>query len=235
MEDGAVEVKLTDLSEDVTKEQIAEYLNSYGEVLSVTDQVWDSKYRFAGRPTGARIARMTVKRNIESYITIDGQTTSVSYFGQLQTCRHCSEFVHNGISCVQNKKLLVQKTYANVTKQAVSKPPTPKPTALKQKSPFVKPPVPKPAGGKQSIHNTCESKQTKTNIPEQAASLTAPVFQLTATSRMVTRQTAHLSDGNETDCSTASGTSNKKKGTNPAKKQKPNHGDDAHEELDSEI
>lgn len=141
LEDGAVEVKLTDLSEDISHEQIVEFLSDYGEVLSIADQVWDSKFRFAGRPTGARIVRMVLKRNIESYITIEGQTTNVTYFGQLQTCRHCSEFVHNGISCVQNKKLLVQKTlsYANVTKQPGLKSKAPKPTVTKQTTTLLKP------------------------------------------------------------------------------------------------
>lgn len=138
LEDGSVEVKLTDLSEDVTNEQIADFLGAYGEVLSITEQVWDSKYRFAGLPNGVRIVRMMVKRNIASYVTIDGQTTNVLYFGQLQTCRYCSEFVHNGISCVQNKKLLVQKTYANVAKEAGAHGSTPRPSTSNPKPTFAK-------------------------------------------------------------------------------------------------
>lgn len=181
LEDGSVEVKLTDLSELTTNEKVARALSAYGEVLSVTEQVWDSKYRFAGRPTGARIVRMMLQRNIESYVTIDGQSTNVTYSGQLQTCRHCGEFVHNGISCVQNKKLLVQKTYANVAKETGPKPigPSPigpnpigpnptapkpnatKPTATKEKSPLVKPFGPKPV----------ETNQQRKNPPSQQPSV----------------------------------------------------------------
>lgn len=126
MEDGAVEVKLYDLPIDITDAQIAEFLRDYGEVLSIYEQMWGENYRFGGYPTGVRSAKMVVKRNIPSYVTIDGETTNVSFFGQQLTCRHCIESAHSGISCIQNKKLLVQKlsadqnskSYANVARQS---------------------------------------------------------------------------------------------------------------------
>ena len=128
MEDGAVDVKLFDLSEDVTDEAIVDFLRAYGEVLSIRELMWDEKYTFGGIPTGVREVKMMIKENIPSYVVIDGETTALSYYGQQQTCRHCNEFVHSGISCVQNKKLLVQKldsdqSYANIVKQQ-SKPKT---------------------------------------------------------------------------------------------------------------
>lgn len=61
---------------------------------------------------------MSVEKNIASYIKISGETTNVAYHGQQQTCRHCAEIAHNGISCVQNKKLMLQKTYADAAKQS---------------------------------------------------------------------------------------------------------------------
>lgn len=127
MEDGAVAVKLYDLSESITHDQIAEYLSAFGDVLSIHDEMCDEeKYMFGGIPTGTIIVRMKVKVNIPSYIVIEGDITYVSYYGQRQTCRHCGEFVHNGASCVQNKKLMIQKlsadstkpTYANVAKSS---------------------------------------------------------------------------------------------------------------------
>lgn len=135
MEDGAVELKLFNLSEDVTNEKILRFLKTYGETLSIREEVWDDKHFFRGLPTGVRIVRMTVKTNIPSYVIIDGEKTLVSYYGQQQTCRHCSESIHNGVSCVQNKKLLVQKlaansgSYADVTKNP--KPPRSMPFATR--------------------------------------------------------------------------------------------------------
>lgn len=122
MEDGAVEVRLFDLSNDVTNVHIAEFLAEYGDVLHIRDLLWDERSAFGGVKTGVRIARMVVKKNIPSLVTIRGEDTAVGYRGQRQTCIHCQEFVHIGIPCVQNKKLLAQKliadkSYANVAKQ----------------------------------------------------------------------------------------------------------------------
>lgn len=136
LEDGAVEVKLHDLSEDVSDGKIVEYLRAYGDVISIRELMWDERYTFGGIPTGVREVKMMVKENIPSYVTIDGEITALSYYGQQQTCRHCSEFVHNGISCVQNKKLLVQKlnadqSYAKVVKQQ-SNPKIARPIPIRQ-------------------------------------------------------------------------------------------------------
>lgn len=127
MEDGGVDVKLHDLSEDVLDEHICALMQQYGDILSIRELAWDSKYAFGDIPTGIRVVRMVVKKNIPSTVTIDGETTCVSYFGQLHTCRHCKEPVHNGVTCIQNKKLLLQKlhaekiSYATVTKHGDSK------------------------------------------------------------------------------------------------------------------
>ena len=134
MEDGAVDVKLFDLSEDVSDLEITKFMSDYGEILSIRELMWEANYMFNGYPTGVRVVRMIVKKNIPSTVIIDGEATCVQYYGQQHTCRHCNEAIHNGISCIQNKKLLVQKfdadhskqSYANVAKQAVSKVNAPK-------------------------------------------------------------------------------------------------------------
>lgn len=123
MEDGAVDVKMFDLSEDVSDENITKFLSPYGDVLSVREQMCgnDEHFQFPSISTGVRIAKMIVKKNIESWVFIDGESTFLSYYGQHQTCRHCREFIHIGASCVQNKKLLIQKSYADAAKQSVAK------------------------------------------------------------------------------------------------------------------
>lgn len=118
LEDGSVEVRVHDLPEDVPEEKVEEFLNVSGEVLSIREVFWGESDEDEGIPLGIWSARMLVKRNIDSWVTIDGETAFVTYKGQLQTCRHCKEQAHTGISCVQNKKLLFQKSYANVAKQS---------------------------------------------------------------------------------------------------------------------
>lgn len=113
MEDGCVLVKLHDLSCDISDEQISQHMIQYGEVASIQELVWGDDYEFSGLPSGIRLVRMILKHQIKSYINIEGENTYVTYSGQRATCRHCGEYVHIGIPCVQNKKLLVQKVSVN--------------------------------------------------------------------------------------------------------------------------
>lgn len=113
MADGAVDVRLYDLSEHVSVEQISRHMAAYGEILSVTELLWSDKHHYADMATGIRQVKMVLREPIKSYITIDGETTYVKYPKQRPTCRHCGEYMHTGISCVHNKKLLAQKVSVN--------------------------------------------------------------------------------------------------------------------------
>lgn len=134
LEDGSVEVKVYDLPEDVSEAKVVEFLSAFGEVLSIRELMWGDGYEFGGIPLGIWSARMVLKQNIDSWVTIDGEQAYILYKGQLQSCRYCHEQAHAGISCVQNKKLLVQKSYANVAKQAPAR-------QLQKKQPGTKPPA----------------------------------------------------------------------------------------------
>lgn len=147
MEDGSVEVRVWDLPENMSEERIVEFLSRYGEVLSIRELMFGDGHEYGGVPLGIWSARMVVERNIESWATIDGVRAYIAYKGQLQSCRHCHEQTHTGISCVQNKKLLVQKSYANVAKQSgPQQQQQRKPPAVKSTAP--KPPKTKLSGPK---------------------------------------------------------------------------------------
>lgn len=113
MADGGTEVKLHDLSENVTNEQISRHMAAYGEILSIDWLVFGDKHHFPGLRSGVRQVKMVLREPIKSYVTVAGETTLVTYPKQRQTCRHCTEYLHIGISCVQNKKLLAQKVSVN--------------------------------------------------------------------------------------------------------------------------
>lgn len=113
MEDGCTQVKLHDLSADVSDEQITHHMSQYGDVVSIQELVWSDDYEFSGLFTGIRLVRMVLKQQIKSYINIGPESTYVTYSGQRATCRHCGEYVHTGIPCIQNKNLLVQKASVN--------------------------------------------------------------------------------------------------------------------------
>lgn len=219
MEDGAVEVKLFNLSEDVTNDKIARFLIAYGEMLSIREELWDEKHHFAGLPTGVRVARMIVKKNIPSYVSIDCETTQVAYYGQQQSCRHCSESVHNGISCVQNKKLLLQKlaacntSYADVAKNTQST--RSKIAAPKQATPRqIAPKLPNSTAHPNPTTNTAPSTSglmPPPAIPVRSVTDVEDPMTLSVAREnenepwtRVTRRSAKKNDGNETDSSTSS-------------------------------
>lgn len=238
MEDGAVDVKLYNLSEDVTNDKIVSFLSAYGETLSIREELWDEKHFFHGLPSGVRIVRMIVKKNIASYVNIDGETTMVSFFGQQHICRHCNELAHNGISCVQNKKLLLQKlaasntSYADVRKNLQSARKSPAPEQL-----GTKPLVPKPISSKQQKlvpEPTATEPSTSGMMPPPANVVQKnndcpppPNTQQTEKEdswTRVTRRSGKKTDGNETDSSTSSRSSHKR----PAgKKMRCDDADDA--------
>lgn len=230
MEDGAVDVKLYNLSEDVTNDKIMKFLSGYGETFSIREELWDEKHFFPGLPNGVRIVRMIAKKNIPSYVSIDGETTLVSYFGQQHICRYCNESAHNGISCVQNKKLLVQKlatnntSYAEATKNSLSthaNSSTARPGG--SKSLVSKPNVPK---------QQTQNQVSATTEPHTSGTMPPPasVVVLRATGindcqspsnvqqsenddswTRVTRRSGKKTDGNETDSSTSSKSSHKQR------------------------
>lgn len=234
MEDGAVEVSLFDLSNDVTNEQISDFLSEFGDVLHIRDLLWDERSAFAGVKTGVRIVRMVVKKNIPSLVTIHGEDTAVGYKGQRQTCLHCQEYVHVGIPCVQNKKLLVQKlvadqSYANVAKQPAKPNNVPRARAESNTRPTSTP--------SQTINKHPKGTRAPTTpknamappaamVGKQKPSTGEPVIQMTPIPIGTT--TSHRkNDGNETDSSQTSQASTSSRRTRsqrspPGKKMRPN-------------
>ncbi|KAL9705293.1 hypothetical protein quinque_008811 [Culex quinquefasciatus] len=109
MEDGGVEVKIHDLSENVTNDDIVAFLRHFGDGLSIREVSWGEGFPLRGMSSGIRVAKMILRRHIKSFATILGESTLISYRGQPMTCRHCTLTQHIGMSCVENKKLLGQK------------------------------------------------------------------------------------------------------------------------------
>lgn len=229
MENGGVDVKIHDLSEDVNDENIALFMQEYGDILSIRELSWDTKFTFGDIPTGVRIVRMVVKKNIPSIVTIDGETTCISYSGQLHTCRHCNELAHNGVSCIQNKKLLLQKlqaeniSYAGVTKQsdatsamAVNRSRTTvSPTEVGQKH-----------NKRSSTINTSNIKQNDAMPPPPVPSPSTSSFRdsdfptLSKPSAHQTTTGQQRTDGHESDSSTTSNQSRRLRDRPPGKKMR---------------
>lgn len=121
MDDGGVEVKIHDLSENIRNEDIAAFLGQYGEVISIKELIWGDNFAFKGVSSGVRVAKMILHRHIKSFVTILGEETLVSYRNQPQYCKHCTNPSHPGLTCVENKKLIGQKTDLNNRLKAAQK------------------------------------------------------------------------------------------------------------------
>lgn len=104
MDDGCILVKVHDLSENVTNDDITVSLKQYGEVHYVKEQVWGSTFAYKGISSGVRIAKMTLRRHIKSVITIQTEQTLISYKNQPKSCLHCLQPIHPGKTCTDNRK-----------------------------------------------------------------------------------------------------------------------------------
>lgn len=93
----AVDVRLHDLPEEIENHLIVSFMQQYGEVISIRNDVWRSY--FPGLSNGVHIVRMKLTVLIPSYITVCEETTHVSYFSQTRTCRNCGAKEHPKLRC----------------------------------------------------------------------------------------------------------------------------------------
>ncbi|EDS44494.1 conserved hypothetical protein [Culex quinquefasciatus] len=126
---------------------VAKFLERYGEFRDVYEEQLGDDQEFVGVYTGIRVAKMVVRENIGSWITINGEDTKCQYYAQKATCKHCHDYLDIGVGCVQNKKLLVQKNFADAVKQP-TKPAMPQLQPNPQQPLNPQKPKPKPNGGK---------------------------------------------------------------------------------------
>lgn len=237
LEDGAVEVRLYDLSEDVSDQRISEFLGKYGEVIEIREQRSGADLDFPGIPTGIRIVKMIVKHNIESWVTIDGETTAVAYYGQRHTCKHCRDFIHVGITCVQNKKLFVQKSYADAAKQVNPNPSAPRVSIIAGVNQNSNNSTPTAHKANKTSTNSAKAesmpppKQPPRQIQQQLVpserdhssdngSMTGSTGQPPSVSNGTVRKSANIiSDGNDTDTSVGSTSSKRQLRSRPPGKK----------------
>lgn len=111
VEDEAVNVRIHDLPPRTPSTVIFEAMRSYGTVISISKEVW-KKY-FPGFYNGVRVVRMQLNKTIPSYLTIDGETTLVTYTNQTKTCRFCGQKVHPRQKCASSTSTTSHTTTVN--------------------------------------------------------------------------------------------------------------------------
>lgn len=111
VEDEAVNVRIHDLPPRTPSTVIFESMRSYGTVLSISKEVW-KKY-FPGFYNGVRVVRMQLNKSIPSYLTIDGETTLVTYTNQSKTCKFCGQKAHPRQKCASSTSTTPRTTTVN--------------------------------------------------------------------------------------------------------------------------
>ena len=97
VDDNAVDVRVHDLPPGMPNDDIANGMAQYGEVLTVTNDVW--KNFFPGIPNGVRVLRMKLSKPVPSYVSIKGLLSLATHSGQISTCRRCGQKTHPKKTC----------------------------------------------------------------------------------------------------------------------------------------
>lgn len=171
--DNTVEVRVADLPSYVSTETIAKHLAPYGEVVSTREEVW--KNFWPGLPTGVRLIRMRIKKQIPSFIPMTTHTAYISYRNQIRTCRYCVRPLHLGRTCNEARKELGIDVNSRLTAAQVVQGNIPPPSSS---SADALPPLPSP-----QTSSEMETSETD-NISKPKTLSDAIADRLTATAAM---------------------------------------------------
>lgn len=97
VEKESVTVRIHDLPPQMPHTTVLAFVEQYGTPISITRERW--RRYFPGVYNGVRILQMKLDRPIPSFVTIEGETTLVTYPNQPRTCRLCGLAVHPKQKC----------------------------------------------------------------------------------------------------------------------------------------
>lgn len=99
VEKETITVRIHDLPPQMPHVTVLEFIQQYGTPISITREKW--KYFFPGVYNGVRVLQMKLDRPIPSFITINGESSLVTYRNQPKTCRHCGRAAHPKQKCAK--------------------------------------------------------------------------------------------------------------------------------------
>jgi len=104
---GTRRVRIANLPPELNNTSIRTSLTPFGQIHSITDENWSSRYRFQVT-NGIRIIHMTLTRHLPSNLHIAGYRAFVSYEGQPPTCFECGATEHIFQSCPKRKNSIIR-------------------------------------------------------------------------------------------------------------------------------
>lgn len=99
VEKETVTVRVHDLPPQMSHITVLNFIQQYGTAISITRERW--KRYFPGVYNGVRVLQMKLDRPIPSFVTINGESTLVTYRNQPKTCFHCGRTAHPKQKCLK--------------------------------------------------------------------------------------------------------------------------------------
>jgi hypothetical protein len=101
-------VQVTGLPLEVPYSAIVAVMTRYGDIQSITGEMWTSEYRYKVS-TGARYVNINLKTHIPSQLTISGYKSLVTYDGQKATCFTCYRLALFGAPLSHNAQVVAPR------------------------------------------------------------------------------------------------------------------------------
>jgi hypothetical protein len=95
-------IRLVNLPPEVTESNIRVALASYGEIVSIMDEMWSKAYRYKVA-NGVKVIVMKLAKNLPSQMNISGHRAIRSYDGQSVTCYGCGDSGHINQVCPKRR------------------------------------------------------------------------------------------------------------------------------------
>jgi len=95
---GMRRIRLNNLPPEVTERNIRAALASYGETVSIQDEMWSKTYRYKVA-NGVKIIMVKMAKYLPSQMNIAGHRAFPSYDGQPVTCYGCGDSGHINQIC----------------------------------------------------------------------------------------------------------------------------------------
>ena len=94
--------RLTNLPPEVTERNIRAALASYGEFVSIWDEIWSKAYRY-NVANGVTVIMIKLAKHLPSQMNIAGHRASPSYDGEPVTCYGCGDSGHINQVCPKRR------------------------------------------------------------------------------------------------------------------------------------
>jgi len=99
---GMRRIRIANLTPEVTERSIRAALASYGETVSIRDEMWPKAYRYKVA-NGVKVIMMKLAKHLPSQMNIAGHRVLPSYDGQPVTCYGCGDSGHINQACPRRR------------------------------------------------------------------------------------------------------------------------------------